>query len=153
MTATATILRKGDRGPEVVDLQYLLLFRGGATPASLGPADGIFGSKTEAAVKAAQKQFGIEQDGEVSILWGKLAAPREWPTKFTGKFMKKGDTGDSVRELQLGLQSKNFYSGKIDSDFGPLTLAAVIKLQKFGEPFSNVEGIVGPMTFSAAIGD
>lgn len=117
MTGTATILRRGDLGPEVVDLQYLLHFRADIKP---GLADGDLGPKMEAAVKAAQKKYGLDPDGEVHALWGKLTEAREWPTKFTGKFTRQGDTGDGVTTLQQGLKSKGFYSGAVDGDFGPL---------------------------------
>jgi|GEM_PF-1329455 len=55
------ILRQGMRGSAVVALQERLqvlgLFSGGV--------DGIFGPQTEAAVKAAQRQFGLSPDGVV----------------------------------------------------------------------------------------
>ena len=61
-TETA-LLRRGSRGGEVRALQQLLLQKG----YDLGPcgADGIFGARTQAAVKAFQKDSGIKADGIV----------------------------------------------------------------------------------------
>ena len=55
------ILRIGLRGSEVVKLQQQLKKLGFLK----GDADGDFGQTTEAAVKAAQKRYGLEADGVV----------------------------------------------------------------------------------------
>ena len=55
------ILRLGDRGQDVTRLQELLL-ESGHDP---GPADGIFGSRTDAAVNGFQKAAGLTVDGLV----------------------------------------------------------------------------------------
>lgn len=57
------IIQKGDKGEEVKKIQKLLLERGYKLP-KYG-ADGDFGSETEAAVKAFQKDWGLKQDGIV----------------------------------------------------------------------------------------
>ena len=59
--STPGILRNGDRGPEVQRVQQLLASSG----YSPGPADGIFGSKTELAVKTFQDDKGLRVDGLV----------------------------------------------------------------------------------------
>ncbi|MCJ7726287.1 MAG: peptidoglycan-binding protein [Acidimicrobiia bacterium] len=53
-------IREGDRGNEVVALQTLLTCAGYGTLV----ADGVYGSKTAAAVQAAQAAFSKEQTGE-----------------------------------------------------------------------------------------
>jgi peptidoglycan hydrolase-like protein with peptidoglycan-binding domain len=55
------ILRRGLRGSEVVKLQQQLKKLGFLK----GDVDGDFGETTEAAVKAAQKRYGLEADGVV----------------------------------------------------------------------------------------
>ena len=60
-TSTPGILRNGDRGSEVQRVQQLLASAG----YSPGPADGIFGSKTELAVKEFQDDKGLRVDGLV----------------------------------------------------------------------------------------
>jgi hypothetical protein len=67
-------LRRGSRGPAVVDLQSRLNDQG-AAPAL--EADGIFGRLTKAAVIAFQDEHGLEPDGIVGPLtWGALTAGR-----------------------------------------------------------------------------
>jgi hypothetical protein len=56
---TVKTLRKGDSGLTVKWLQELLLAAGH----ELGKADGVFGSKTEAAVRAFQRDAGLVVDG------------------------------------------------------------------------------------------
>lgn len=58
---TLPILRRGDRGPAVTQLQERLK----ATNFYQGEVDGIFGEGTEAAVEAAQKDAGLTADGIV----------------------------------------------------------------------------------------
>ena len=60
-TLTPGILRNGDRGSAVQQVQQLLASAG----YSPGPADGIFGSKTELAVKEFQDDKGLRVDGLV----------------------------------------------------------------------------------------
>ncbi|MEL1135225.1 peptidoglycan-binding protein [Desulfitobacterium sp. THU1] len=62
-TQPCPTLRMGSRGPAVRELQTLLTSQG----FSPGPIDGIFGSKTQAAVIAFQKSKGLVQDGIVGI--------------------------------------------------------------------------------------
>jgi peptidoglycan hydrolase-like protein with peptidoglycan-binding domain len=58
---TGQTLRKGSRGQAVRDLQSMLRVAGYGN--IVGAADGIYGSKTEAAVKAFQKNNGLKVDG------------------------------------------------------------------------------------------
>ncbi len=61
ISATLPVLRNGDRGPEVVALQESL----NALGYNAGTADGIFGPRTEAAVRAFQRDRGLSVDGVV----------------------------------------------------------------------------------------
>lgn len=56
--ATPRVLRMGDRGPDVAALQRILGV----------PADGAFGPKTDAAVRAVQEHAGLVVDGIVGIM-------------------------------------------------------------------------------------
>lgn len=68
------VLRRGDTGAAVRELQEALK-RLGHDP---GPVDGVFGAKTEAAVKAFQRAAGIAVDGVVGpVTWSKLEAALE----------------------------------------------------------------------------
>ncbi len=56
---TATLLRKGDRGPDVADLQDALKLAGYRP----GTSDGIFGGMTESAIRAFQEEVGLAVTG------------------------------------------------------------------------------------------
>ena len=60
------VLGKGDRGDDVRELQRTLAVTGNDP----GPADGVFGPKTEAAVRALQRTLNVMDDG----LWGPASA-------------------------------------------------------------------------------
>jgi N-acetylmuramoyl-L-alanine amidase len=60
-TAPLAILRKGAAGDSVVLLQQRLR----AIGVYSGPIDGVFGDETDVAVKAAQRQAKLEEDGVV----------------------------------------------------------------------------------------
>jgi peptidoglycan hydrolase-like protein with peptidoglycan-binding domain len=156
MTATAARLRMGDQGPEVIDLQHLLLLRGGASTDTMGPVDGHLGPKTAAAIRQFQASRGLQHyqlddPQEVDIPWEDLAAAHEWPEQFIGRFLRQGLSG--AEKLQAGLQRLGFYEGAIDGIFGPITHDAVVRFQKVGTPVKNTEGVVGPLTFTAATRD
>ena len=73
-TTDKPTLRKGSTGPYVVAMQAQLIQRG----YSCGPkgADGIFGAKTEEAVKDFQRAAGLTADGICGPLtWAALEAP------------------------------------------------------------------------------
>ena len=71
MGDSTPLLKKGSKGEAVSRLQ------GGLAQLSYDPgaADGIFGGKTEAAVKAFQEDSGLEVDGIVGdATWAALEA-------------------------------------------------------------------------------
>ena len=83
-------LRKGDRGPEVQMLQ-LALERAGFSPGAL---DGIFGTRTDAAVRAFQRANGLQADGIVGPRT--LAALKPYLTGYVEYTVKRGDTLSSI---------------------------------------------------------
>ncbi|MFO7274801.1 MAG: N-acetylmuramoyl-L-alanine amidase [Bacillota bacterium] len=75
--AGTPVLRQGDRGWAVRVLQQQLKALG----FDPGPIDGIFGPKTEAAVKAFQRAAGIAVDGVVGpVTWSHLKARKSTPS-------------------------------------------------------------------------
>jgi hypothetical protein len=69
VTVKLSVLRKGSEGDQVKALQRMLYAMG----YDVGPVDGIFGSKTDAAVRAYQKNKGLTVDGIVGQqTWTKL---------------------------------------------------------------------------------
>lgn len=140
------LIKRGDRGSEVVDIQTRLAILG----YRLGKegVDGIFGPATEKAVRSFQKSKGIRPDGIVGDeTWGELVRAS----------YKLGDRvlylrtpffeGDDVKELQRSLNTLGFKAGKIDGIFGPVTERGVREFQKSTGVFSD--GIVGTATLSA----
>ena len=130
-------LRVGDEHFPVRSLQDLLRARG--HPVAV---DGIFGPKTEAAVKKFQQAAGLAADGKV----GKLT----WPKLIVQ--VKKGDTGDAVRGVQEVIQfhdQSDNPPNHVDGIFGPKTEAGVKQMQGFLG--LATDGIVGPLTWRALV--
>ncbi len=67
------LLRQGNSGPQVANMQHLLTDHGYAC----GGVDGIFGPNTAAALRAFQRSAGIAVDGE----WGAQSFGAMWNTK------------------------------------------------------------------------
>lgn len=59
-------------------------------------------------------------------------------------FIKIGDVNNKVALLQESLKVLGFFNSSVDSDFGPLTEAAVIKLQRGNKILAD--GVVGKTT-------
>ena len=111
----------GSRGPDVTVVQTSLNRIGQNYPAipKVSPVDGIFGSQTEAAVKAFQQIFSLDPDGIVGrATWYqivrvylavlKLAELQSEGQRFFfiqeyPEFLSLGDTGVLVEQLQYML--------------------------------------------------
>jgi peptidoglycan hydrolase-like protein with peptidoglycan-binding domain len=161
--STGAVLKSGSQGPEVKQLQETLNKLG----YSVGTADGVFGAKTEAAVKRFQADKGLEADGVVgpktqealkkastSVRGGDsfqgaaaqwTAAPSLDDVLKNGKQLKQGMQGPAVAEVQklLGIEA--------DGKFGPATRTAVDAFQKANKltPPPGLEGVVGKTTLEA----
>lgn len=132
------ILQRGNQGPLVTTLQYLLR---GARDEWQGTlvADGVFGPRTEDIVRAWQGFAGLTTDGVVGEL--------TW-TSLTRAAVRRGDTGERVKAAQNELVRNNF-SLTIDGIFGDKTETAVRQLQD--TVGLTVDGIVGPDTWRGLI--
>ena len=131
------VLKKGSNDPAVRDLQEALKALG----YDVGPVDGVFGAKTESAVKKFQQAREIAADGVVGrVTWINIdEADQSHPV------LKAGSTGLPVRRLQSRMSAVGFNTGGVDGRFGTVTEAAVRKLQ---QDFNlSVDGIVGPQTW------
>ena len=160
-----TPLRVGSTGPNVVVLQVSLNRIAQNYPAipKIPAVDGIFGPRTEAAVRAFQQIFGLTPDGvvgpatwyEIVRLYTAVTALSElrsqgqqfYSINWTApNALQTGDTGDKVRQLQYMLSVLSAYIPEIppvtvDGVFGQATRAAVLATQRrFRLPETGVVG-------------
>lgn len=131
------LISQGHRAHPVPSLQYLLRARGhGVT------VDGIFGPRTDAAVRAFQQGRGLAVDG--------IVGPNTWTALIVQ--VQQGSRGDAVRAVQ---EEFRFRAGEpsqalqVDGIFGPRTDAAVRGFQQALQ--LTVDGIVGPVTWRALV--
>jgi len=106
-----------------------------------GPLDGVFGAKTENAVKKFQQAREIAADGVVGrVPWINIdEADQSHPV------LRVGSIGLPVRRLQSRMSAVGFNTGGIDGRFGTTTEAAVKQLQ---QNFNlSVDGVVGRQTW------
>ena len=158
-----TPLRRGTTGPSVVTVQTSLNRIGQSYPAipKIPVVDGIFGSRTEAAVRRFQEIFNLTPDGIVGpatwyalvriyVAVTRLAELRSQGQRFyanswaTTDPIESGDTGIKVEHLQYMLSVLSAYIPEIppvtvDGVFGNATRAAVIAAQRrFGLPQTGI---------------
>lgn len=137
-------LRLGSSGSEVKAVQKRLKELGYLT----GTADGVFGEKTEEAVKAFQKRNGLTADGVVGESTRKVLDSSSAKKAETGtsagsssgssgtstkvnekKTLRYGDSGEDVKTLQRRLKELGYYSSSIDGEYGTVTVRAVKAFQ------------------------
>jgi peptidoglycan hydrolase-like protein with peptidoglycan-binding domain len=133
------LVRRGARIFPVRPLQRLLCARGHAVA-----VDGIFGPRTEAAVRGFQSDSGLAADGGVGpATWSKLIV-----------HVRHGSTGDAVRALQEVMKFHDQSDGEgpgvqIDGVFGARTDTFVRGFQR--AVGTHADGIVGPITWRALV--
>ena len=158
-----TPLRRGTTGPSVVTIQTELNRISQSYPAipKIPTVDGIFGSRTEAAVRKFQEVFNLTPDGIVGpatwyalvriyVAVNRLAELRSQGQRFyanswaTTDPIEPGDRGVKVEHLQYMLSVLSAYIPEIpplaiDGIFGSATRAAVIAAQRrFGLPQTGI---------------
>jgi peptidoglycan hydrolase-like protein with peptidoglycan-binding domain len=140
--AAPPTLRLDSRGAAVTTLQNKLK-AAGFNP---GAADGHFGPKTLAAVKAFQQAKGLTADGIVGPkTWNALNAASAPASGGSGPTLREGARGEPVRALQNRLNQLGFNVGAADGSFGPKTEAAVKAFQR--AKGLTADGVVGPKTW------
>ncbi|MGM7723291.1 L,D-transpeptidase family protein [Metabacillus sp. Hm71] len=151
VTANGSILKKGDRGPSVADLQRKLTALGFNTKG----IDGIFGSNTDKAVRQFQRARHLVVDGIAGpatrkALGGTTVTKPTSPSSSAGSdlfksgSLKRGDRGAAVKELQRILTAKGYNTKGVDGIFGANTERAVHQFQKAHGLVAD--GIVGTVT-------
>lgn len=129
----------GDSGARVTELQNLLNDTGYFVPVT-----GYFGSQTENAVIAFQRDYGLAVDG--------VAGPATFsafgfqPVRpGTGTVLQYGDSGSNVTALQRLLINQGFLAAGLDTGyFGSATESALIAYQRSIGLYAD--GIYGPAT-------
>ncbi|MBV9453356.1 MAG: N-acetylmuramoyl-L-alanine amidase [Rubrobacter sp.] len=122
-------LSRGDRGREVVDLQTRLLSLG----FGLGNRgmDGVFGPRTELAVKAFQQDMGILSDGVVGeITWREIVEAGYKPGERLLYLRHPPFRGVDVMELQRMLNDLGFDPGAVNGLFDERTTRALKEFQR-----------------------
>lgn len=156
--AARPVVRNGSVGADVKSAQSFLALRG----FSPGPQDGVFGPKTENAVRNYQQAKGLSVDGVVgpktwqSLLQSTQQRPAETrapqttapqrPAQTT-KTLEPGATGPEVQALQTQLAARGYSPGPQDGVFGQQTDYAVRTFQRANGLIAD--GIVGPQTWDA----
>jgi SpoIID/LytB domain protein len=146
-TTGLPFLQRGARGTSVRTLQSALTRNGIRTG-----ADGIFGAITERNVRTFQGQRGLPATGSVdAATWAALgvtlSSPAPTPTApATRPTLRRGSTGQAVRELQYALVAKG-QRITVDGAFGAQTEVAVKAFQ--ASAGLAADGVVGPSTWAA----
>ena len=143
------------KGTEVTALQTML---NTVNDAGL-EADGFFGVKTEAAVKAYQDKKGLSADGIVGEkTWAALEAdykaatepsPQETPRPRVGYGFTT--RGDDVKDMQIMLNKVNNAALEEDGYFGNASQSALMAYQ--ASKGLDADGICGPLTWAALEAD
>ena len=152
-------LRQGSTGSAVEQLQFWLntLAQYDANIPSTA-VDGVFGSRTAAAVRAFQRREGLTADGVVGrATWTTLynefrsiQSDNGTPNAYPGTPLRQGSRGQSVRLVQFWLKiARTVYASlrsvTVDGVFGAATAAAVKRFQSYFGLTSD--GVVGRTTW------
>lgn len=140
-----SVVRPGDDGDAVRDLQHRLSGAGHAVPSG---ESGSFGPETEQAVRSFQTRRAVRVDGVVG--------PETWAALVESGFTL-GDRllyqrspnlrGDDVATLQRTLNRLGFDAGREDGILGPETGGALREFQR--NAGLSVDGIAGPATLES----
>ena len=145
-----SLIQKGSTGPDAALVQtWLNGVRDSCTWYGELTADGIFGTKSENAVKEFQLKNGMNMDGKVgantwNVLYTKYTAKHGLNVPYPGVALRTGNAGGTVRLVQ---QKLNSLGEKISTDgkFGSATAAAVQRYQRRNG--LTADGIVGKSTW------
>jgi N-acetylmuramoyl-L-alanine amidase len=142
-------IRRGERGPAVVEIRSILVAIGLLQPAVSSAAAELFDDATERAVRTFQQHRGLSVDGDVGEeTWRALDAAR-WTLGARTLYHSVLDPliGDDVRQLQERLLEMGYDVGRTDAVYGPRTAKAVAAFQR--EVGLTPDGGCGPQTLHA----
>ena len=142
---TWPVLRQGTANSAVTvrSLQYLLNAHGAGLA-----VDGIFGARTNSAVRSFQASRGLVVDG--------IVGPQTWSSVLVT--VRRGSVGSAVKAFQDQMNARSIAAGGTayladDGVFGAKTEAAVYYIQNRLADYWGiaVDGIVGPQTWQPLI--
>jgi len=151
LIAATGLIRLESRGAVVEQLQRLSLAFGHDP----GPIDGIFGPRTEVAIRALQTDLGVSVDGVVGDETRRAIAAVARVLEHApvldpdARLMRRGAAGADVADLQSLLSLAGHDPGMADGAFGSRTQAAVEALQR-AAAFTS-DGVVGRNTRAALV--
>ena len=127
----------------VRSLQYLLNAHGAGLT-----VDGIFGARTNSAVRNYQASHGLAVDG--------MVGPQTWSSLLVT--VRRGSVGQAVKAFQDQMNARNIAAGgtaylAVDGVFGAKTETAAYYFQNRLADYWGiaVDGIVGPQTWQPVI--
>jgi len=148
------LLRRGDSGPAVYELQGFLRLRN----FDPGPLDGTFSPATYQAVRSFQQWRGLDVDGVVGAATRRAILALSRQPRFAGlvagddDLFSRGDRGPQVRELKRWLLLAGHDPLSIGPRYTAATANAVRAFQQ-ANPGLAVDGIAGPATRLALAGE
>ena len=126
----AYVLQKGDKGEKVRELQHRLRQLDWYS----GSISGSYAGSTVKGVKGFQEKRKIAETGAVDTkTWAVLTKMTRKPSKAERHnklvpgpaILKRGSSGDRVRDLQARLKQIAWYSGNVTGRYGAVTARAV----------------------------
>ena len=138
------VIGMGARGENVVKIQNELIRRGYDVP---GGTDGQYGSGARNAVRAFQKDHGLDIDGDVGEkTWYALFPKQQTTIEYPNYLISMGMSDANVKMIQKRLSDLGFSIGNIDGIFGEKTKNAVMEFQRMRG--LDADGIVGEKTWN-----
>ncbi|MFC7391769.1 peptidoglycan-binding protein [Scopulibacillus cellulosilyticus] len=139
-------LYPGTNNKNVAELQHTLKDNGYFKNSDV---TGYYGTITENAVKAFQKDHHISVDGIAGPNTYKALDSNNESNNLGKDLLVNGSRGQHVSLLQDKLQRLGYYKGNVDGIFGTLTETAVKAFQSANG--LSVDGMVGPNTRAALL--
>ncbi len=141
MRAEAAVVRAGSNTADIKLVQSKLKQWGYYT----GAVDGIYGSKTVAAVKRFQAANNLTVDGIAGPnTLGKMGLIVGVST--TSSYIRAGSSSADIRKVQQKLKDLGYYKMSVDGIYGSGTVSAVKSFQAANN--LSADGVAGPKTLA-----
>lgn len=140
------LLRRGDRGPTVVEVRSMLASFGLLAATTGTPDDEVFDAHVEHAVRSFQQQRGLITDGVVGPSTYRALRDAGWTLgdRMLALMISAPMTGDDVAMLQERLSELGYNPGRPGGVFDEQTERALTRFQR--EYGLVADGLCGPAT-------